>query len=289
MGRRITSWLASVDQKGLWIGTLVTCVVLVAGSILAFGVTLGGDDVEDCTVKTEADPGPLGPSQERAKVEPESDVLNMSFGRDRGAMTEDFFFGLSEVSPQALPPPPEHIAVRKRPLVRQELEGQIPSDQYHAEMRVTGRSEVRMSVCVDPGAIGAHPGTYTGIVTSDDPRIEDVTVPITMTLQYSQWNRVAVPLGVAVLMFGSFFVWASTVRSKGDDVLELMQVGTFVPWFWRNLFGLGVGAVAATSVFAAQYLRDPSWGADAPFDWFTLLGAMFTAFTAGLTATRSSP
>jgi len=45
-----------------------------------------------------------------------------------------------------------------------------------------------------------------------------------------------------------------------------------------NIVLVGVGIVAAVWAFTTN-VSDPAWGADAPKQWFTLLGITFSAYT----------
>ncbi len=215
----------------------------------------------------------------------------MPFGRSRAPKIRKFFFSVAKDSRGSLPALNASLIVRKRPLVREEADGVIDVRHYVANMRVTSSRQVTLTVCVDPAANDLDPGTYRGLVVSDDPRIENVSVPLTVTLQYPRWRWVALYLGLAVIITGSFFVWASSRTRRDDGSADQSlpgRLGEWVAWLPANIVGIAVGAVAAASVFTAVYLNDPGWGAVAPTDWFTLIAAMFTAFTAGLTGGRAS-
>jgi hypothetical protein len=177
--------------------------------------------------------------------------------------------------------------VAKRPLERQQIDGNIGPVQYVALAQVTGQKEVGVTVCVDPRGFDADPGTYVGSVRISARSIQPVTVPVSVTLQYTGYRWVVAVIGAVTFVAGSFTVWAAgkKVERKGEAPKSVWEdIGELSGWIADNYIGVVAGAIAAISVFLAKYWRNPAWGANAPDDWFALLGGMYTAYTATLTA-----
>ncbi len=219
--------------------------------------------------------------------DPEGVVIR--FGKARGPITREFFLALPDRSKAVLPPIGEKLRVRQRPLEREEAPNGIDDDDYVANAEVTGDREVTLVVCIDPEV---HPGTYKGIVTLEHPDMRPVVVPIEASLQFSSWMLLAIVVGVVVLVAAPIYVWASRKRGAADGhnvILSRAAFGEFQSWILSNFIAFSVATIAGTSAFLANYWYDPSWGAEAPKDWFTLIGAVFTAFTTGLLTGTAQP
>lgn len=278
------------------VGIRWAATFLVAIAALAFAVHTAAAQTEEETgaaasCPPQAHPSPIATPTAQVELQPESGRgVEMPFYRSREPKVRKAFFGVSEQARGGLPNVKEGFVVRKRPLVRDEFDGVVEPRDYVANLRKTSSGQLTLTICVDPLiADDVDPGTYRGQVVTDDPRIQDVAVPVAVSLQYTRWPWVAVLYGLLVAAAGSFFVWAGTRTRSSEGVGELHDgIGEWVKWLPRNVLGLGIGSVAAASVFSAMYLNDPGWGAVAPTDWFTLLAAMFTAFTTGLTGGRAS-
>jgi hypothetical protein len=159
--------------------------------------------------------------------------------------------------------------------------------QYVALAEVTGQKEVGVTICVDPRGFDADPGTYVGSVRISARSIQPVTIPVSVTLQYPGYRWVVSVIGAVTFVAGSFTVWAAgkKVERKGEAPKSVWKdIGELSGWIANNYIGVVAGAIAATSVFLAKYWRNSAWGANAPDDWFALLGSMYTAYTATLTA-----
>lgn len=234
--------------------------------------------------RPEPTPSPAAaPPSPPALVPQEAAGLTIDFGKARGARTGLFFLKTS--AGEQLPSTPGlALYVKKRPLVREGIAGEIPAEDYTAYATVTGVKEVTVTVCMNATQDAVDPGTYQGSVRIEDNRIQDVSVPVTVTLQYAHWRWVAWVFGWLVLIAGTGFIWATVQRNKGEAIVGAGCLTSFRDWVGHNVLGVGVGATTAVTAFIAAYWRNPAWGARAPEDWFALLGAMFAAFTAGLAA-----
>ncbi len=273
-----------------WIArSVLALIVLGAGTLAGFALAdreAGARPVDECE---QAQPTPTEgelPEVPTSLVPEDAAGLTINFGRDRDARERQLF--LKPSTEGALAATGTNLFVKKRPLVRQDVDGQIDPDAYTASVQVTGRKEVTVTVCVNPAAVALDPGTYEGSLRIEDPRIEDVTVPVTVTAQYQDYQWVVVLFGLVTLLVGSWFVWASGRRTAQKPVVEPGALKDFRGWALANVLGIGVGTIAASSAFIATYWRDMAWGDKAPEDWFTLLGAVFSAFTAGVAAGSAS-
>lgn len=238
---------------------------------------------------TAAPDGTEGRVVEAALVAEDPEGVVMRFGKDRGPLSRKFFVALPDRSKATLPGEGSPLNVRQRPLEREEADHVIGDDDYVVEATFTGAREVTVAVCVDPAV---HPGTYKGQLTLEHPDIRAVVVPVEVSLQFSSWWILALLVGGTVLFAGPAYVWATRRKSAaegGHVLLSLAGLRELASWVLANFIAFGIACIAATSAFLANYWYDPSWGAEAPKDWFTLIGATFTAFTTGMLTGTAPP
>jgi len=275
-----------------------------AATLALIGASLWALGIKAAAATTGCPPAPifLPSSEEQAPlvtlVPDQAQGLSMSFGRSRAAKSREFFLtpklkkrkGVkSELPPGTFLPLPVGTVLKldMRPLERQEVDGEIsPGPNYVAFAQVSDTKEVTVSVCIDPTGADVDPGTYVGSVRITDGRVEEVTVPITVTFQYPNYPLL-ISLIVVLLAGGSWYVWATSQRITGHDVLEGDWVDRFLGWLGHNIVAFIPATIAAGGAFLAAYWRNPAWGARAPEDWFTLLGATFAAFSATLAGAAS--
>lgn len=263
------------------------------------GAAQGSDDEECPTAETVVDTdferaertlGPDGKERIAAALVPEDpDGIVMRFGKSRGPLQREFFVALPDRSKATLPPVESPLRVRKRPLVREEADNVIDDDDYVASANFTGDREVTVAVCVDPLV---HPGTYVGTLTLEHPDIRPVVVPIEVSLQFSNWYVVAGVVALIVVTAAPLYVWATRRKTTGEEgnvLLSKRAWRVFRSWLVANFIAFGIASIAATSAWLANYWYDPSWGAEMPRDWFTLIGATFTAFTTGMLTGTAPP
>lgn len=247
---------------------------------------------EDDFDRVEATPAPDGKEGrviEAALVAEDPEGVVMRFGKDRGPLSRKFFVALPDRSKATLPEEGSLLNVRQRPLEREEADHVIGDDEYVVKASFTGAREVTVDVCVDPSV---HPGTYKGQLTLEHPDIRPVVVPVEVSLQFSSWWILVVLVGGTVLFAGPAYVWATRRKSAsegGHVLISLAGLRELGSWVVANFIAFGIACIAATSAFLANYWYDPSWGAEAPKDWFTLIGATFTAFTTGMLTGTASP
>jgi hypothetical protein len=147
-----------------------------------------------------------------------------------------------------------------------------------------------LSVCFDRNVKNqplGDPGSYSGSVTIDDGRLSGpVTVPLTVTMQYSNWAFL-LWLYFAATIPGIWCVWVLRSTRNGTDSAFSSEF-----FKWANtvsgLVAIVAGGIAAFAVFTAVYLRDPTWGYSG-LQPVTLYGGMFSAFvtTSGLASLTS--
>jgi len=163
-------------------------------------------------------------------------------------------------------------------------DGQLRTDLIVPKAVVTGRTVI-LTVCF--GRVHDHlgdPGTYTGSITIDDPRLTTAaTVPFTVTMQYLH-ESVLLWLLLLAMLPGTWVLWVvHTSRKPAQRAVDPREMGRWLMSV-EGVVSVAAGGVAATSVFIGTYLRDPTWGSSA-LQPITLYGAMFSAFvtTAALT------
>jgi hypothetical protein len=153
----------------------------------------------------------------------------------------------------------------------------IPGGQVRALAWVQN-DRVLLRICVQrESAQQPPPGTYQGTVSIVDSRVERVDVPVTVTMSYPSWQWIMELLAGAVLL-GTWYSWALRDKTSTNSALGW----TFVDWCGSMLgiLSIGAGTVAAFGVYTATYLNGTAWGSDVT-QYFTLFGAMFSAFLAG--------
>jgi hypothetical protein len=281
-------------------GSIVLLIVAV-GVIVSFWFIPRDYSVATGTSEPCSDPGP--PTEQALLPEDiapvplileNSEGVLIDFWRDRGTHWRTVYLQAARKNPRqgqarfAALEPGALLGVSERPLERQELSGNIGPGQYVASAKVTARKEVSLTICINATGADLDPGTYVGSVRIVGRGIQPVTVPVTVSLQYSGYRWIVPLLGVVTFIGGSFLVWASHKRASYKEDEEKgsiwRDIGDLPGWIANNYVGVAGGTIAAISVFIAKYWRNAPWGASAPEDWFALLGGMFTAYTTTLTA-----
>jgi hypothetical protein len=286
---RTKEWL---KNYGGWVGIVVLMIGFVFAVFLIPDSSSNPETTEACPASVTPSahmrlregtvPVPMIPEQ------PEGVVIN--FWRNRFAQEKLFYLDAGKRTLRgnerlASLPTGAYLDLSKKPLDREGLDGSIAPEEYTAIAQVTAHKEVTLTVCANPGARNLDAGTYVGGVRLSSPLIEDVTVPVTVTLQYRGYRLIAAAIGVIAFIAGSFFVWASGRKSSNLLIWQWNKGLKDLPrWLLYNYVGVVAGIIAGISVFLASYWHNPAWGANAPEDWFALLGATFTAYTATLTA-----
>lgn len=265
------------------IAGLVVMGAFVGLAVVADRDAASAEAPRECRLEQiERPPYPSKPRQPLALNAESAAGINIPFGRTRSMPSEIFYLTPEDgfLQDRSIP-----LNLRKRPLRRQEVPGTIMPGDYEAVALITGAAEVTLRLCVPSStAVDVDPGTYTGGVVIADRRVETTPVAVTVSLQYRSFWWFTILFGVVVLVFGAGSVWAAGRRAKNGNVFEGDWHRDLWRWFLANLIAVALGAIAATSAWVASYWRNPSWGAKAPEDWFTLLGTMFAAFTAAVTA-----
>lgn len=192
------------------------------------------------------------------------------------------------VAQTPLPDIGSYLTLHKETLYRQERSGFIPPSAYSAVAQVTAINVVELQICVDRNVPEKlNNGTYSGRISFDDPRINFLDVPITVRVQQYSLVLTAIFVSLLVLIGGTVFVYASGGTTVDLGVESLFtKSGLFQLWRWvqANLVPVAAGIAAGTVAFVANSWYDPTWGWNAPAQWFTLLGVTFAAYTAGLSA-----
>jgi hypothetical protein len=163
--------------------------------------------------------------------------------------------------------------------LRAEGNSQLDDDWIVTTARLIG-DRVILDVTVDRRSPEAgDAGSYAGVVSLIDPRIERVDLPVQVTMAYPFWQ---LPWGVLLLLLlpatGYLWLLRGSFTGKASSELTLAEFSEYV--FGRNgMLAIGSGLTAATGVLIASYLRSATWGGDL-VEALTLFASMFTAFVA---------
>lgn len=175
------------------------------------------------------------------------------------------------------------------PFLRDAGDTQLSSDEISATANVDGKRLVVDIKFVRTGQSFAPAGTYTGIVSIDDPRINDLDIPLTVTLEYPVWQ---LPLALAIAMILPATIYLALVRrsflGKGPAGSQLALHDVFDHLNGRNgILAIGAGSVGAVGIYTALYLSSSTWGTGA-IEWIGLAGAAFTAFGTAATTVAAA-
>lgn len=212
-------------------------------------------------------------------------TTTVAFGRSTRPKSLVVYLALSK----PLPADSRQLVVRVDPFRRSDdarlngrahgIDAQPDDNAIQAAASPDGR-ELRLEVCFGrQGNRLGNPGTYNGTVTLTDFRLaSEVPIPITVTMQYIH-GTVLFWLVFAAVVPGTWLLWV-TKREINDS-----NRGAFNKEWLSWILSVGgivatvTGTVAAFSVYAATYLKDPTWGSSA-LQLISLYGAMFSAFVA---------
>ncbi len=141
-----------------------------------------------------------------------------------------------------------------------------------------GRRLIEVELCIDPGSVDSlSPGTYSGSVFAQDPRLRDVAMPVTVKVQspHIWWLFLpGVPLAAAAALWAGWSAHRHQLRkaATGQGTAKL-----FVKWFSVRPFWLGAAALAGAYTYWRQNVQaDASFGAD-PQTFLVAFGAMVVA------------
>jgi hypothetical protein len=239
-------------------------------------------------VKTASTTGP-GPSQSGNQSAPTSSttvVVGSLAGNQSGAAATS--------SSAILVSHDLRLNVVKSPLVGSVASFNIPPDRYSAVVRPLGAHAVQLVFCLDRdqaysglnrlSKIG--PGSYTGSVSLESvDGSTAATVPVTVKVQYQHILWLALLFGPLIVLGGGAFVHASGSGSKDNEAL--ISGKGFVDlliWLRDNPIPVATGLSAATLAYAANTVKNPTFGVNLPQAFFSLLGLTFAAYTAALAA-----
>jgi len=154
-------------------------------------------------------------------------------------------------------------------------ENSVFVNQALAPSSTLSGGELLVLLCIDPEKV--PPGSYTGSVRIDDPRLPSATASFTVSLQYQQWWLLAFGYGTLLVVVGTLVVWLGTLRARNlplNSVQLHKDLGEFVR---LNVYGVLLGITAAFTVWRTQYLADEKW-AGTLSEHLALLGAIGPAY-----------
>lgn len=130
-------------------------------------------------------------------------------------------------------------------------------------------------------------GSYAGVISVVDPRVQRVDIPMTVTMSYPTW-QFPLALFVVLLLPAIIYLWllkGSFQGATGSKVSARNAAGYVIS---RNgLLAVATGSVAAFGSFTALYLTSPTWDAD-PIRYIALSTSMFAAFVAAATGVAAA-
>jgi hypothetical protein len=122
-------------------------------------------------------------------------------------------------------------------------------------------------------------GSYTGVISILDPRVQRLDIPMTVTMAYPTW-QFPLALFVAVLLPAVIYLWllkGSFQGTAGSNMTARHATGYLLS---RNgLLAVAAGSAAAFGSFTALYLTSATWDAD-PLRYIALMTGTFGAFIA---------
>lgn len=265
-------------------------VVLMVIGVLIVGPLLAGDSggrsPSSCPASVPAAQEHTAPEGPAASLKI-GQATSIAFGRSTVTKDLPLKFALSSTVPPnttAVPPDATAIPLNTKLDVapdtfRRSDDARLDLCKITTTATVTSAQVVTLDIVFDrTGDRLGQPGTYSGSVTVNDQRLAGpVTVPVTLTMQYTHPGKVLWLL-VFVVIPGSWLVWV-TKTSRG--AMQFALSPAWAEWVFTvgGLLTIATGTAAAVSVYVATYLKDPSWGTGV-LQTLTLFGAMFSAFVA---------
>ena len=195
----------------------------------------------------------------------EAPPLEVAFGQGRGVARD-------HVSLATVPRMPRRLEVSATPLDGER--GSIARKFVHGRVKVYG-DDLVVDLCLDAREIDhINSGEYEGQLVITDKRVAAVSVPVMVEVQ-ARYLWLLAPFVLLLPYLGLVLVWQSVTQAGKKERYGRGALVTYIT------------AVGATgTAFAAQGLRDPSWGgAEAAF---AIIATMYAA-AAGATASLGGP
>jgi len=184
----------------------------------------------------------------------------LKFGRSEDLRRRMVSFKLTG-EPAALQTLPESATLRTRvaPFLRdddQTLAVGSAAEPLVSAVASRERGLVVLTLCVDrdrkPDELGP-PGSYTGIVSIDDPRVNPTDIPFTVTMSFPTWPYILILLALVTPVAAGY----SWLLKGADPMAPRLQWGAFLGWLTRRtgILALGSGLVATFLAYSATYLE----------------------------------
>ncbi len=224
-----------------------------------FPVDPDNDDPDTCGWGE--DPVTGEPTDPPATVQSPSEAITFDGGTARAPVVQAIPL---EVTTSGTPPTGEVTVFATPP--NEKGEGVLPRPKVHAAME-GDLLVIQACVSFDRTVSRRISGNYTGKIVIDDPRFEPAAIDYVATVQ-------------------ARYLWLLAPAIVWIPILAWFIVGKSAFWTNAGMASLLAAAAGAGSVYAAQGLRNPSWGGG----WETaivLLALMYGAAT-GVLATANA-
>lgn len=239
----------------------VTIAVVAAGLIVLALLSISGTLTSPQSrsgCETQA-PRPDAFEEAPIALAPTGDRLALDFGPGRRTR----YASVVVTAVDVIPPSWDTFAVNVSTLSfqgRRELRG----EGVTATARRVSRSEIEVTLCVDPSVQEVRAGVYQGEVRFDDPRLDDLQIGVIVFAQQTTawvWAGIAILAGLASAVVAYFLHGRHESERPAGRLAQLLPVLLFV----------AAGFAAAFAQTARAYSSDRSWGADG-FDGMLLAG-----------------
>ena len=216
-------------------------------------------------------------------------VVAVNFGRGANAQARLIEYEIED--PDGALDDAECIEVQVGPFIRDTGAGQLDRSSIRTTETVRG-NRLAVEVIFDRRNAGLGlAGSYTGVISVVDPRVQRVDTPMTVTMAFPVWQfPLALLVGVSLpamayvfLLKGSF---GSGTNEPGPGEPAAKRFGEYLAG--RNgWLAFITGMTATLGVFSATYLSSATWAWEGQ-EIAALGTAMFGAFVTGATAVTAA-
>nr|WP_296069102.1 hypothetical protein [uncultured Actinoplanes sp.] len=275
------SWWVFGILLGLW--ALAVAVLVVWGVRARAGMQPFTDNAAPTTCAGASAPR-TGQTLATLTAEGNANTAVM-FRRDLQPRTRALEYGVDD--PSSLLAGTRCLEVEVGQFLRDSGDAELNPSKITATGALHGQT-LRVDIKFDRTADSLGPGgSYAGVISIVDPRVQRVDIPMTVTMSYPTW-QFPFALLVALLLPAIIYLWllkGSFQGAANSRVNATTAAGYLIS---RNgLLAVATGAVAAFGSFTALYLTSPTWDAD-PIRYIALMTGTFSAFVAAATGVAAA-